>query len=146
MNYKKLIIGLFTGGILGFAYYYFIGCHNGSCGITSSPINSVLYGTLIGGVLFFPSKKKKLLDIKNKVIIDVRSKEEFKQGNVKGSINIPISEIYLKVEEIKALDKAIIVCCASGIRSTKAHTFLLKAGIKSENGWSWKNVNEQLNK
>ncbi len=54
-NKKKRIvitvIGLAAGAILGYAYYYFIGCNSGSCSITSSPWSSVLYGMLVGGVL-----------------------------------------------------------------------------------------------
>ncbi|WP_026473034.1 DUF6132 family protein [Alkaliflexus imshenetskii] len=53
---KRLIrmgIGLVAGALLGYAYYYFIGCNSGSCSITASPVNSVLYGMLIGGVISY---------------------------------------------------------------------------------------------
>lgn len=40
-----------VGGALGFSYWYFIGCTSGSCAITSSPINSSLYGALMGVLL-----------------------------------------------------------------------------------------------
>lgn len=53
----KLGLGILLGSLGGFAYYYFIGCNSGSCAITSSPINSSLYGAMMGGILFFPSKK-----------------------------------------------------------------------------------------
>jgi len=49
---------MFIGAIFGFAYYYFIGCNSGSCDITSSPINSTLYGLLSGGVLMFKIKEE----------------------------------------------------------------------------------------
>ena len=41
---------LFTAGgaLLGFGYYYFIGCASGSCGITSHPVTAALYLGLIG--------------------------------------------------------------------------------------------------
>ncbi len=51
------IIGTIVGGILGYAYYYFIGCANGTCAITSKPLNSTLYGALMG-LLFFSSLTK----------------------------------------------------------------------------------------
>jgi len=38
------------GALGGFLYYNFIGC-NGSCAITGSPINSTLYGSLMGLIL-----------------------------------------------------------------------------------------------
>lgn len=50
-NFKKVIIGSCIGGILGFAYYYFIGCNSGSCSITASPVNSILYGSFVGFIL-----------------------------------------------------------------------------------------------
>lgn len=49
---KLWFIGAFVGSIGGFAYYYFIGCSSGSCAITSNPINSTLYGLIMGAILF----------------------------------------------------------------------------------------------
>lgn len=46
------IIGVFVGAIAGYLYYQQIGCMSGSCAITSKPINSALYGMLMGGLLF----------------------------------------------------------------------------------------------
>ena len=53
------IIGILMGAIAGFAYYYFIGCASGTCSITSNPINSTLYGALLGGLLFNMFQKDK---------------------------------------------------------------------------------------
>ncbi len=49
----RLLIGFAIGGVLGYAYYHFIGCNSGSCPITSNPWSSILYGTLIGGLLAY---------------------------------------------------------------------------------------------
>jgi hypothetical protein len=46
----KLVLPLLLGVAGGFLYYQFVGC-NGSCAITSSPLNSTLYGALVGLVL-----------------------------------------------------------------------------------------------
>jgi uncharacterized protein YcfJ len=43
--------GCVLGAVAGYAYYYFIGCESGTCAITSKPLNSSLYGALIGGFL-----------------------------------------------------------------------------------------------
>ncbi len=51
-KYKITIIGIVFGAIAGYLYYHFIGCNSGTCAITSQPINSTLYGGLIGGLLF----------------------------------------------------------------------------------------------
>ena len=56
----KWIIGIVIGAVLGFGYWYFIGCNTGTCAITSSPVNSTLYGGLMGILLVntFSGNKK----------------------------------------------------------------------------------------
>lgn len=51
-KYKRTIIGVFIGAILGYLYYRFVGCASGTCNITSDPLNSSIYGSLIGGLFF----------------------------------------------------------------------------------------------
>ena len=55
----KLFLPLILSSLGGFLYYTFIGC-NGSCAITGSPVNSAIYGSLMGLVLT-DWKKIKLL-------------------------------------------------------------------------------------
>lgn len=52
MKYKFGLVGIVIGGILGYAYYHFIGCTTGSCAITSKPFNSTAYGMLMGYLMF----------------------------------------------------------------------------------------------
>lgn len=55
-------IGVIIGLLAGYLYYQEIGCLSGSCAITSNPLNSTLYGGLMGGLLFnlfVTSPKKK---------------------------------------------------------------------------------------
>lgn len=50
---KKILLlggGAVLGAVAGYAYWYYIGCMSGSCAITSSPINSSLYGGVMGGL------------------------------------------------------------------------------------------------
>lgn len=47
---KWIMVGAVLGALGGYAYYHFVGCASGTCAITSSPVNSTLYGTLMGGL------------------------------------------------------------------------------------------------
>jgi hypothetical protein len=58
-KYKLGILGAAFGALLGFLYYYFIGCSTGTCAITSSPTNSTAYGALMGGLAFTSLKNEK---------------------------------------------------------------------------------------
>lgn len=58
-NKIKIFLPLALGALGGFLYYNFIGC-NGSCAITGNPVNSTLYGSLIG-LIVTDWKKIKLL-------------------------------------------------------------------------------------
>lgn len=58
-KYLKLGIFAFIGAIAGFAYYYYIGCYNGHCMISSNPFISTGYGMAAGLVLGWDSRKSK---------------------------------------------------------------------------------------
>ena len=55
---KLLIIGIVLGGIIGFMYWKFIGCYNGTCAITSKWPNSTAYGAIMGGLFLSIFKKQ----------------------------------------------------------------------------------------
>ena len=74
-------------------------------------------------------------------IIDVRTSGEFKRGNVKGSKNIPLSAFPNAHTKIKK-DKAVILCCASGARSSSATRMLKSKGFEAYNGGSWNSLNK----
>ena len=46
----------------GYIYYLFVGCTNGTCSITSNPLNSTLYGAIMGGLFLnlFQTKKQNI--------------------------------------------------------------------------------------
>jgi C4-dicarboxylate transporter len=55
MTKKAIIItgiGIAIGVLAGYAYYFYVGCASGTCAITSKPLNSTLYGALMGGLVF----------------------------------------------------------------------------------------------
>lgn len=58
MRYKLEILGGTTGAIAGWMYWYFIGCSNGHCLISSNPLISTPYGALMGAIAFSMFKKQ----------------------------------------------------------------------------------------
>ncbi|MEY3192734.1 MAG: hypothetical protein RI982_511 [Bacteroidota bacterium] len=87
--------------------------------------------------LFGPGTDYKLLVQNGAVIIDVRSPQEFDNGHIKGSKNIPVNIIQREVNSIKKIGKPIITVCQSGARSGMAKGILKSAGIEVYNGGSW---------
>ncbi len=61
----KRVLPVAVGSLLGYAYYYFIGCNTGTCPITSNPFISTFYGGLLGGIFAWPSKSKKEVSNEN---------------------------------------------------------------------------------
>lgn len=57
-TYWLTIAGIGFGALAGYLYYYFVGCNSGTCMITSKPLNSTLYGAVMGGLLFSIFKKE----------------------------------------------------------------------------------------
>ena len=74
-------------------------------------------------------------------ILDVRTVAEFNGGHVEGSKNIPLQEVTARLEEIKALNQPLILCCASGGRSGQATAYLSQLGMECYNAGSWMDVN-----
>ena len=81
---------------------------------------------------------------KGAVIIDVRTPGEYSQGAINGSKNIPLQTISSKINEIKKLNKPIITCCASGMRSSNAASILKNHDIEVINGGGWMSLNSNL--
>jgi len=71
---------------------------------------------------------RQLLD-KGAQLIDVRTPGEFKQGHLKGAINIPLQTLEDNLSKIKK-DKALIMYCASGMRSAAAKRILTGKGFQ----------------
>lgn len=95
-------------------------------------IVAVFIVMIIGGnsksVIQTPTSEEisQIIQDKNITIIDVRTKEEYESGHIKGAINIPDTEIENEVNYDK--DKAIAVYCRTGVRSSEAAKTLEKMG------------------
>jgi len=58
LAFLKKILPVLIGTAAGYAYWYFIGCANGSCPITGSWYTSTAYGAIVGSTWLLPAKKK----------------------------------------------------------------------------------------
>lgn len=60
-------------------------------------------------------------------LVDVRETQEFKQGHIAGAVNIPLSQIERRLNEIPK-DKPVYLYCRSGMRSKQAAKLLSRHG------------------
>ena len=74
------------------------------------------------------------------IVLDVRTKAEYKRGHVKGSINMPLPKIDTQIKQLQKYNKPIVTCCASGRRSGVAATRIKAYGLEAYNGGSWSSV------
>lgn len=84
---------------------------------------------------------KELLKQPGATVLDVRTVEEFEEGHLTGSINIPLDQVVSRTEEIGGLSRPLILCCRSGNRSGKALQYLHGQGQQGlHNGGGWEEV------
>jgi rhodanese-related sulfurtransferase len=77
-------------------------------------------------------------------IIDVRTKSEYQQGHIKGSVNIPLQSLSGSISKISK-DKPVITCCASGMRSASAKGILKSNGFTEvHNGGGWMSLKNKI--
>jgi phage shock protein E len=101
------------------------------------------------GILDFLGLGNKANDIqeyvaKGAIILDVRTKEEFADGHIKGSKNIALQVLNGNIETIIKWNKPIIACCRSGMRSAQATSILKQNGIDCINGGGWQSLESKL--
>ncbi len=78
-------------------------------------------------------------------LVDVRTPGEFAGGSVKGAVNIPLNTLQSNLNKFKNR-KAVVVFCASGMRSSQARAILTRNGIQNVwNGGPWHKVNRLKN-
>ncbi|OYZ02663.1 MAG: sulfurtransferase [Sphingobacteriia bacterium 28-36-52] len=96
-----------------------------------------IFSQLFGGG---PSVDLKSVIEEGAFLVDVRTPGEFADGNVKGSVNIPLDNLTQEIAKFRD-KKNIIVFCRSGNRSGMAKSLLEQQGFKNViNGGTWQNV------
>lgn len=85
------------------------------------------------------------MSAKKMTVVDVRSREEYASGHVVDSLNIPLNELPANIDKLKAIDGDIVLCCASGMRSSMARQILMQQGISNvSDGGPWTSVQYQI--
>lgn len=64
-----------------------------------------------------------------KLIVDVRTREEFVKEHIKGAINLPLHDLHFYIDFLK--NKEIKFYCDTGRRAKMAQKFMADKGIKS---------------
>jgi rhodanese-related sulfurtransferase len=103
-----------------------------------------IFGNIFGG----SSTNENLATLVNEgaFLVDVRSPGEFADGNVKGSVNIPLDQVQNQLAKFKEKEN-IVVFCRSGNRSSQAKSILEQNGFTNvTNGGTWQDVNAVINK
>jgi phage shock protein E len=91
-----------------------------------------------------PSVNFKELVAQGAWIIDVRSPEEFSQGHIHSSTNVPLQTIEKKATDLLKKNKTIITVCRSGTRSAMAKKILSAKGARVFNGGSWQSLQHKI--
>lgn len=77
-----------------------------------------------------PAQATLLMNREDAVVIDVRETGEWSSGHIAGARHITLGQLDKRLSEIeKFKGRPIIVCCASGNRSSSACSQLKKAGF-----------------
>ena len=79
-----------------------------------------------------------IIDENNYIIVDVRTQEEYDEGHIKDSLNIPYDTINENTELDK--NKTILVYCRSGKRSSIAESNLETLGYKVYNLGAYESI------
>ena len=94
--------------------------------------------------LFAPPVDYRALVQNGALVLDVRTEAEFRSGHIKGSINIPVQQLPGKLAK-QDRQKAVITCCASGMRSASAKAILKAQGFTHVyNGGSWMSLQNKI--
>lgn len=105
-------------------------------------VTAALFGFFLWRHLKFRALKGAIPSLLNQgaSIVDVRGVDEFRRGSSAGSVNIPLIDLHRRISEIDKT-KPVILCCASGARSSTAARVLKDNGYQNViNAGPWTNT------
>jgi len=78
-----------------------------------------------------PAQATLLMNREDAVVVDVRETGEWNSGHIAGARHIALAQLEKRLSELdKFKQRPLVVCCASGNRSTSACATLRKAGFE----------------
>ena len=89
--------------------------------------------------------QEKLKNGKRPFLLDVREKQEMREGYISGAKLIPLGQLHRRMKELPK-DREIVCVCRSGNRSRSAAKQLISAGYSASNmkggmlAWKWSNL------
>lgn len=87
---------------------------------------------------------KQIVNDTSTIIIDVRTPEEFNEGHIETSVNMPLQTLEDSFLSLKDY-KNIVIVCKSGKRAEKAKTFLTLQGFTNVyNAGGWQTLETEL--
>ena len=84
-----------------------------------------------GGASLTPQQATNQVNREDGVFVDLRDEDEFRQGHIAGSINIPASRLADRLGELKKYqDKPVVLVCKMGNSASAAGKTLKTAGFE----------------
>ena len=107
-------------------------CYAPQYGAAKDPVN--MAGMVAQNVLNgdMPAADWQELDRTEALVLDVREPEEFAAGHVPRAINLPLTELRIRHDELPK-DREIWICCVVGQRAYYATRFLAQRGYRTRN-------------
>ena len=100
-------------------------------------IKQILYRSLETREISYKKLEEIMKNNPKAILVDVRSKQEYKEGHLDGSINIPLHDLEKQLEKLPDKQCIAVIYCRSGHRSRQAKEKLEKLGY--ENIYNLKN-------
>ena len=80
--------------------------------------------------LVSPVEATLLINREDALVVDVRDQGEYAQGHIPNARHVPLADLTRRIGELEKLKgRPLILCCASGARSSSAVAQLKKAGF-----------------
>lgn len=83
-----------------------------------------------GGRALSPQAATHKINRENALVVDVRDPEEFRQGHIAGSVNIPLRELVDRSEELKGKERPVVLVCKNGTQTGAAGKQLRARGVE----------------